>query len=183
MENLLSKHDKEALKNGYKKRLVIMWCWLLVLALPIFFILAAPVYIAAGLKLSEIVDRNKVNESANADNSTVLSLPELIDKKSDIVMAYMKIRESHSLIVSVIGSAPAGVSIEEVIFERSKTKKPDELKVSGIAKDREALSNYQQALKDLPQVSNAVVPVESFSRPTNLSFLVNIVLASTTPKQ
>jgi hypothetical protein len=183
MENLLSKKDKDVLRSGYKRRLLIIWCWLIIVALPVFAILAAPIYIAAGIKLSEIQDRNKVNESTNSDETTIFSLPELIDKKSETVTAYKNLKSAYDTFSSIMQAAPTGVSVEHVVFDRAKTKKLDEASVGGIAKDRESLSLYQRNLENLSSVADVVVPVESFSRPTNLSFSVDISLSTSTKPQ
>jgi hypothetical protein len=180
MENLLSKKDINSLRKSYWKRLAIIWCWLVALAFPVFFVLAAPVYFAAGLKLTEIKDRNKVNEDSTTDQTNVFSLPGIIDKKSEAVMAYKNVKPSSILVRSVFDSAPTGIAVSEVIFERSKSKKADEIKISGLAKDREALSLYEQKLEELPFVVSAFVPVESFSRPTNLTFYINVTLSTST---
>jgi hypothetical protein len=174
MENLLSKASKEEIKIGYRRRLTIVWCWLVVAAFPVFLALVTPVYIAGGMRLSEIKERNTINESAAAGNTQVFELPTLINKKSEAVIAY-KSRESVSdMASSIFSAAPEGVRIEEVSFQQLEGKKGDEFRVSGVAKNRETLTFYEKEVKKLDFIESVNVPVESFSKPVDLRFYMNI---------
>jgi hypothetical protein len=176
MENLLSKKDKEEIKIGYKRRLIVVWCWLVAAAFPVFLALVVPVYIASGMRLAEIKERNRINESAATGDSQIFQLPQLINRKSEAVEKYKTQSSVSGMVESLYTSAPVDITLKEISFQDTDGKKETQLKLSGVAKNRDVLARYERSVEGLSFVQSAEVPVESFSKPTDLDFYMNITL-------
>jgi hypothetical protein len=174
MENILSKIHKEEIRRGYRKRLLIVWCWLAVAAFPVFLALVVPVYIAGGMRISEIKERNGINESAALGQNQVFEMPTLINKKSEVAASYKSRQAVSHMTESLFAAAPAGIRVAEISFQKADNKKVPTFRISGVAKNREMLSLYEQQIEKLPYIESADVPVESFSRPADLNFNINV---------
>lgn len=174
MENLLSKIHKEEIRGGYRRRVIIVWCWLIVVVLPVFIALSFPVFITSGMRLSEIKDRNMVNENATVGNDQIFKIPELINKKAEAVMVYKNSPIASIMTEKLFTAAPVGIKISEISFQGLDGKKGGGFRVSGVAKTREMLTLYEERVKELVFVEGVDVPVESFSKPIDLSFYMNI---------
>ncbi len=180
IQNLLSKQDQEKIVLGYKKRKVIVFSWVMFFALVLSGAVFIPILFLVQSKMNNLSQGEIANASAIKEQEEVLAFPEEINKLSEVVLSFKSKFRIVDKISKVQNSVPSNITLSAISFT-PKTDKNSALNmvISGTAKDRNALIAFEKTLKGLDFVKSSSVPVNNFTKETDLSFTITLVLNST----
>lgn len=178
--NLLPSEEKGILKRGFKIRVFI----LLNIFLTIFFIAAAifliPPYFLAKEQLSVISSLNTSikPEDEESINKTLL-IPTEIQNKINFFETNLRNKKAYDAITEVVSLKEAGIKINSILFSKvpQGTDAEVTILISGKADRRDALIDFQTALRDSGEFQSVDVPVSSLAKDKDLPFSINLIIS------
>jgi len=174
--NLLPEKEKEILKKGLKIRFIITALILLTSSFVVGAVMLLPGhFLAKGYALE-----TELESYSNEGNSQeILKLPTEIDSKLKFFQSQTSSVSSIGTLVEVLSYKPSGITINSLSFLRDQ---PREEKVgtvvliAGVARDRNVLVSFENALTGSGSFSSVALPVSSLTKEKNLPFSVNIFI-------
>lgn len=175
--NLLPNEQKFLLKEGLKRRLLIV-----TLLLVSFSFLAGTALLLPSYFLTKsYLDASEINISVKGEEvfAETLNLPAEINSKLKLFQTNtdgIKVVDSFS---KIIASMPKGVTLSSISFtgERAyKGKQATSIMVSGVAADRESLMLFSSNLTKSGEFSSVDIPVSNLTKNKNLPFSVDILI-------
>jgi len=180
MINLLPPQARKAVTREYWLRVVTVWALLLAVGCIACGLLLMPSYVLLQAHLAAVTTEAGALENAGGDafeaeariKEANLLAEELADNSatvtlSGIIMSIDQARKS------------ASITLNAYAVERT-TEGLETVHVQGVARTREALLAFQEALEAEPLFETATVPIANLVRGTNLPFAMTITLADTT---
>lgn len=181
MTNFLTQQDKKQIKKEYIFRFVTVLLWLgifvMVIASAILFVPYNSIYVENKFtkdQVDKIEFAEYTKDRKNFEEASI-SLNEKIKNFSDDVV-------EPSLIMQIITSnVNAGISIEKysitfsnIEISKGKTDQMATIEISGIAKGRADLVNFQDLLETQKVFDTVDVPYSNFTKNENINFDLNI---------
>lgn len=182
MQDLLTQQEKSLLKNGYKKRLIIVFSWAIVASFVVAMVVFIPVFAMIQIKMEDVNKKIETNSSAIKEQTQVLLLPKDVNDKSKIILSFKSASSVSDKLQSVALSKSSGISLNSLAYK--KTSRTDnsptvvQIIISGTASNRESLLSYKRNLEDMNFVKDVSVPVSSFAKDIDLPFTATLTLAT-----
>jgi hypothetical protein len=172
IQNLIKKEDKENLRAGYRMRMYVTLGWCVFSASVISSVLFVPPYITAFYRVDSISDRNTSALVSFDKQKEILESVKTINKKADLALSLKNSLDIVQRITILNGEISDLVYIESIIYGKRDTPV---IKLSGIARDREALIGFQKSIQGIDFVKNVSVPVSDFAKDIDLPFSMEIM--------
>lgn len=174
--NLLPSKEKEILKKGLKVRFVITTLILLTSSFVIGTIMLLPAHFLAKDYVFETESSDYLNEG---DSQEILKLPTEIDSKLKFFQSQTNSPSVIRVLTKIIDCKPSGVTIGSLSFLKNQLHEDKEgalVSITGIARDRNVLVSFENALTESEAFSSVALPVSSLTKEKNLPFSVNIFI-------
>lgn len=175
--NILPPTQKEDLKLGYKRRLLVVCSYMVSISFLVGATLLVPSYFLMESHISVINEESKIQPADDSLDAELLKLPGEIENKLRVLQANATNTKAIEAISKVISFLPDNTSITSFYFSREKapTKKGNiKMVVSGTAADRIALSSFSSSLQNSKQFLTVEVPVSNLTKDKDLPFSMNI---------
>ena len=182
MQNLLSQEEKYELRKGYRKRLLIVFSWVIFFSFLISIVVFVPDFSMAFIKMGDINRKIETNSDAIKEQNDVLMLPEDINEKVKIIYGFKNKSLSSQEIENVVSTKSPGIALDGVSYKKNEkadaSRTTYQILMSGTATDREALLAFQKVLQKMDFVQGISIPVSSFTKDNDLPFTVTVTLAT-----
>lgn len=179
LTNLLPLERQTALKRDYVLRLLvvgIVFATVLILATAVLLI---PTYTlltdSARTKKEHLANIEATFASTN-ESAISTRLAALSDDIA-VLTALAQTPSTSGTIRSVLGIARPGVTLSSLSYTPKNENGLRTVAVSGTAKNREALRNYQLALSSASFVQSANLPVSAYAKDSDIGFTITVILA------
>lgn len=181
MINLLPGEYRDTLRSEYRKRLIIISLYCVIIVFFFTILTFLPAYITAQAKVTVLdVQIEAMSKIRGADNR--LSAREIIRGANATIAKYEQINSLPRvapLLIGLLATRPQGVLIDGIGFDRTSGK----VTLRGLARAREDLLLFKKRLEELPDVLSVDVPVASLVRQQNATFNITISLKAETVKK
>jgi Tfp pilus assembly protein PilN len=176
MFNLLPEAEKNKILEEYSARRIIVFAVFLCVSLCIALVSIFPSYVLSSIKLKEIQDNiSSVRQFTSFQEADQLS-KEL--SQANVKLSALQFNASsvpvEDLFSRIITRKISGVRLNGIMYKRGATKDSSVISVSGVAKDRESLSNFVTELQKEALFKNVSLPVSSFAKDSNADFTLQI---------
>jgi hypothetical protein len=177
--NILPQYQKDEIKKGYKMRIFITSLWAAFFALILSSIFLVPVYIIAASKLHEISEQENINSKASKEQTDVLNVPSMVDRKAELVIQNADSVSKASRVIKIINARNYGVAVNKISYEEEAKKNKNgmscyKVAILGYAPDRESLISFEKTISQIDFVKNTSVPVGNFAKDKDISFTMTI---------
>jgi hypothetical protein len=178
MINLIPPTGYHVLKQEYLLRVGASFCFLIG---SIFFVMTAalaPTYILTSAQIADYTSR----VDGAGDESHTFAEAEREAGEAQILLAQIqkniKSAQASVLIQAVTQLAPQGISLKTFSVQNTPTT-PGTVQIQGVAKSRETLVHFKNAIEGAPQFEKAEVPIADLARDADLPFAITITLTAT----
>ena len=179
LTNLLPNERRDALVRSYFLRLAVVAVVAASLLIVASMILLVPTYILLTDSMRTKEDHLAAIEAALVStNQTALS--SRLAALSDDAAALSRLTQNPSvsaIIRSALALSRPGVTLSNISYTPSDGANAGMLAISGIARTREALRNYQLVLQGASFAKAAVLPVSAYAKDSNIAFTITVTLA------
>ncbi len=175
LTNLLSFERRKELTHEYLLRLGAVCCMLGALLVLIHGALLLPTY----LYLSEEVKTQRAHLEGIASSLQTSEGKQLserlttLSKNAEALVALASGPSASEAVRSVLAVSHTGVRLGEIALTLPETGE-GQMRISGIASTRESLRSYHNALKELPSVSKAELPLSVYAEESDLLFSITL---------
>jgi hypothetical protein len=181
--NLLPEDRQRSLRHGYFIRLVVVAIIFLIALTCAAAVLLIPTYVflteSAGAKETHLA--NIESTISSPDESVLSARLAALSDDSNILGMLASSSSVSATIRSVLAVSRPGITLSGFSYAPSvDSKNSNGMTVSGIAKTRDALRNYQLALQSAPFATAADLPVSVYAKDTDIAFTITITLAPQT---
>ena len=178
MLNLLPEKQKKIVVTQYWLRVSITVLFSLIIVLLIAIAFLAPTFIyskdrTVQLEEQSLILENEARESGRIELSEDLKRWQMLVKLLDASVEKINIAETESIIKE---KQTLSISIDGLEFYRRENddKEVSEIKISGIAKDRQSLFEFQNRLKEVEVFESVELPVSNFAANINIDFMLTV---------
>ncbi|HRH26399.1 MAG TPA: hypothetical protein PLF31_02940 [Candidatus Paceibacterota bacterium] len=173
MFNLLPNEIKAALQREYHYRQAFIWSGAITIVILIATALLVPAYILSLTRNQTLkIERESVEIASQRNAGSAAQVVTAAEKLSTSLTGIPESNVS-TLVSQIISSRPAGIVVLRFSFS-SALDAPIRAEIQGVAKNREALRGYVRTLEQQPSFGEVAVPIESFTRETNIPFTLTI---------
>jgi hypothetical protein len=179
MFNLLPNDVKAALKREYRYRQAFIWSGAITIVIVIAIGLLVPSYVLSITRNKSLKIEREAMELASQRNAGTAA--QVVSKAEKLSAALSSIPDSNvsTLVSQIISARPAGVVILHFSFSSNgEAGGVTKAEIQGVARSREALRRYVESLEEQPSFGDVNVPIESFTRETNIPFTLTISIRS-----
>lgn len=176
--NLLPKERRLTLKRNYYIRLSTICAFLATLVFIFSIALLAPSYFyvhnTAVVKKQKVAELDAtLGEVGGGDLAARITV-----LKSDIAkLERLSHKDTGSAVLkNVLGVSRSGVALTGFTFRPGMASTSASLLITGIARKRDALRTYEQALKAAPFAETVELPVAVFAKDTDIPFTITLTL-------
>jgi hypothetical protein len=180
MTNILPQEYKRSIKKEYRLRLLTTSMVLLG-----FLVLGSAVLLIPSYLMSNAVEKTLEGEIVSAESSgasserTTITEPLYRTKRELEYLALEgRSRSFEETVRTIVSIAPAGVSITRIALEEGDAA----VRLSGIAATRGDLLLFNDRIEEEEVFSDVELPVSSLAKGVDISFSMELSLASTTPQ-
>ncbi len=181
LTNLLPPGRQRTLAREYLLRVGTLAVALLTILICISAALRVPTYVflvkAVGAKEMRLASVD--SSLAASDGAALIARLESLASDAKVLTNLAEAPSPSSILRGVLAVPRAGVQVSGIAYTPVSSSKPATVVITGKAKDRGALRNYQLALQGDPAVASAALPVSAFAQETDIAFTITLVLAST----
>jgi hypothetical protein len=173
MFNLLPKTKKDGLRREYRTRLILTFLVLFFFTEVVSIALLSPSYLLSRANRRAATEELAVLKRELRENETDVLTEELrrMKIKIDFLGAETSTTTATDLLVKTLNERPAGFSVGSV-YAKNEGGGVWVLELTGTAKDRETLRNFQQRLRGMGAFASVEVPISSFAKEMNLDAVV-----------
>jgi hypothetical protein len=173
MYKLLTEQEKQIVKKEYNLHRLVIMLLALVVVLSVALVGLLPSYLFSTVRHREIGEQLEILRPAEGSeeaslktwlaetNKKIGSLSPELDK--DTVSQYFD---------KLIQSKPAGISVKRLGWKKSADKVA--ISIQGVARDRQALINYEKALSSSGEWADVVLPVSNLASDRNIEFDISL---------
>ena len=177
MLNLLTDAQRHKVLKEYRMRLAIVICGAVVFVCLSGTVLLLPNYLTAMNKVNSVKTNNDYKKqtisSLNAQN--LKGTIKLVDSNLQALKISINIISPREVYEKIQASIPEGVLIDRYTYNLIDDNTAS-ISLSGTSVDRNKLIDFQNKLKLNPEFTGIGVPLDSFSKKSNLSFSINFNL-------
>lgn len=177
--NLLPWDRQRAVRRDYGIRMLVVG----IICTNALILSAAALLVPTYVLLAETI-RTKQVKLASVESVSVATTESSISMRIDTLLAQMKAlvalsKESaiSDIFRNVLDVPHPDVSLSGFSFSEKNTKGDRSVSISGIAKTRDALRNYQRSLSESSFIRSANLPVSAYAKDSNIDFIINVQLA------
>lgn len=175
MFTLLPETEKKGILREYHMRRAIIAFFFLFALGCVTFIFLIPSHLLSSSRSREILGRVEAVQKSTivADADEIESKLLATNLKLQIFKGGGMERGVSGAFEKVLSYKTASIRIHKVEFRHGE-KEGDEIVLSGIAQNRDALSVFVRALEGEPAFSRVIIPVSDFARDLNANFTITI---------
>lgn len=175
MFNLLPTIEKKKILNEYRIRLTII----IIIAIGALVLasleLLVPSYFLASIKNKNAQATVEILEEKYGDNTKEKELAVVIKNINKKIMLLGGEETATSLtptelIDTVLGINDGDIKMGTISYDLAKGK--ERVIVSGVARNRDSLSSFVEALKDEPSFTTVTLPISSYVKSKDISFSI-----------
>jgi hypothetical protein len=175
MANVLPPKELANLQKGYWGRLILAFSMVTSIAFIVGIASLFPAYVAARSEhqsAKRYQDIQSQERNIGADDEAVLSA-RLVRVQIDELKDAADSRVSHAVgnVIRDWEARPGGISISGFEYDRKTGKEPT-LRVSGLARNRQELSDFVDMLRQDPLFDSAQLPVSDLAESSEIAFSV-----------
>lgn len=177
--NLLPETEKNLIKKGLRARSLVVVSGLVSAGMLIGLVMLLPAFFLTRVQLATTVFDGNNSKSENADSTKAfLSLPNEVEAKIEFLEESSGKVGATNAISKVVENLPSGLIFESITFRRQaeKSKKGVNINVSGVAKTREALVSFREALIRSEYFESVDMPVGSLTKEKDLPFSISVTI-------
>ena len=177
MFKLLPPDEKKKVEREYKLRRTIVY----LLAMTLVMILGAgaifPSYIAVVSRAQDLQDRINLltNSRGSADATALTAWAESIHHKLALLSPTADTDKPYELFVSIINLRPKGIKVDGLAW--NKKGPVINVSIAGVASDRQALLDFEQALVNSKKFTNPNFPISNLAKDADIDFQFDLIPA------
>ena len=174
--NLLPYERVRAARRSYFVRLAGLTLWIAALLLAIHALLNVPTYFY--LRSQEVNRQAALTDLSQKistqQDQTINKELKALNSKAVFLAALSKKPLASEAVRLILGVRRQGVTLTSISYAATTAEKSSAMIVTGTAQTREALRAYQLALQGAPFVSAVNLPVNTYTKDTNISFTMTL---------
>jgi len=186
LTNLLPRERRDALARDYLVRLGVVTVAFVAALVFISIILLVPTYVflreSSQAKTERLANIEATLSSSN--EATLSSRLSTLSKNAATLSALAEAPSASALLRSVLSITRPGITLSGFVYTPTTLKVsststnvvPGTLAITGIARTRDALRNYQLALQGLSVARSADLPVSAYAKDSNITFTITVTL-------
>jgi hypothetical protein len=172
MINLLPENQKNNIDREYTFRRWAVWLTVILILVVIAFILMVPAYISSIYK-NKAAMLNETKASTTGTTTAEIAFKKQLDN-AKVLVRVLKPADTQPLLLShvmpILLKDKTGENSITDIFYTNNGNGNATISVKGIAKTRESLSHFTDALAHEPGIVKVDVPVSNFAKESNIIF-------------
>lgn len=176
--NLLPPERRDGLQGAIFRRLALFYGKAAIVALLLLSAELATLIAATRIELQALQERESAEERLHEE---FLALEARAGRAANEVTAAALLLQKRMLAAPVLEqitrAVPAGIRLTRIRFAASQFS----VEVTGIARTRELLLEFEHALKGLPYVRDVQIPLPSLLKAQNADFVLTVYLQPTAP--
>jgi hypothetical protein len=177
--NLVPPERRHALRRDHYLRLSVTAGIFITLLVIAAILLLIPTYVLLTESIAAKQEHITIIESSPSSNTekTLTARLQALNSSSQTLAALEKIPSASGIIRQVLGVSRPNITLYTFAYTPPGSKTPGTLVLSGKARSREALRNYQLALQSASFVKSADLPVSAYAQDSDISFTITVTLA------
>ncbi|MFZ2048868.1 MAG: PilN domain-containing protein [Minisyncoccia bacterium] len=174
MFKLLTDNARIKAKKEYSLRKLIVGLGGVCIIFLIGDIALLPSHIISQSRMSEAQTRISAlkNQSSTQDAHTLVEWLDEFNKQISSLTPIEGNNSPYKLFVEIINTKPSGISINGLVMR--KDSKSTTLSISGVAKGRKDLYDFENTLNNSGNFSEVVIPVSNFAKNSDIDFQFNL---------
>lgn len=174
MFKLLNEIAKISVEREYSQRRIVLALIGLSLILIIGIVSLVPAYVLSSARLSEANIRTESLKllPSSQDGFALEKWLADVNQKISLFSRSADQNKPYELFTKIIFIKPRGVSLSKFSWKAEGNKL--DLTIAGVASDRQALLDFEEALNKTKIFSKAAVPVSSFAKDKDIDFELTI---------
>lgn len=177
MFNLLPESEKERILQEYNHRRLIVFLVFVVATLCMALVALFPSYVLSSVKLSDVeVDIATVQQSREFQKADKLqaTLVESNEKLSVLQYGHTSV-SVQDLFMRINESRNKSIRLNGLMYTKAESVDAHpSISVSGVAQNRESLSQFVTVLQKVKHFKEVTLPVSSFTKDVNADFEIEI---------
>lgn len=174
--NLLPEEKKGNIKKAYRMRVFVLLLIMLSISGAVSLIFMLPSFLAASIRYSEI-SLNK--ENLEKDTPELLEIENLKSSLEEIKNKMKALKAEDRVLFSetirqIVDSKSSGISLRS--FSYNVKEEQIDLRITGVANDRDNLTSFVKNLNEGGTFSDANLPVSDLAGDSNISFSMTLVI-------
>lgn len=179
LTNLLPLERQRALSRDYVLRFSVVAMVILIILTLAATVLLVPTYVflreRSTIKEKRLAEIKSMSSPVN-EKELSTRLATLADNVK-ILAALADTPSVSTTIRTILAVSRPGITLSNFVYTPPVAESPGILVVSGSSKTRDALRNYQLALRSAPTVLSVDLPISAYAKDADISFTVTITLA------
>jgi Tfp pilus assembly protein PilN len=174
--NLLPYSRQKQLRQDYWVRftmvVIVVVTWLVVIA----GVLLIPSYVFLNMdKAIKQEDlKNRENTLASSDEKELLAQLQALGEQAASLKGLQSTPSVVQTMALILAASHEELSLVGFVYMPAVGKAPRSITISGVADSRDALRRYQVALKAVPGVSSAELPVSAYTKDAAIPFTITV---------
>lgn len=179
LTNLLPFERQRALMRDYFLRTGVVGALLLSALVLVAAVLLLPTYQLLSQSMSAKQARLSTMESrfSSSSESTLSARLTALTEDTAILAKLADVPSVSTIIRDLLATPRPGIALSGLVYAAADQASSGTLAVSGTAKTRESLRNYQLALQGASFARAAALPVSAYAKDSDISFTISITLA------
>ncbi|KND48500.1 MAG: hypothetical protein AB200_02105 [Parcubacteria bacterium C7867-005] len=177
MFKLLTENSRAKVEREYKIRRTTIIFSGISFSLFIGIFALVPSYITSNYRMDEVVSRTEAlkHSTSASDGLAMEEWLSLTNEKLKAVSPEQDTDKPYEFIQKIIFVKPAGISILNISWKiDDKDRKKRNISLSGVARDRKTLIDFENRLNSSDNFSKIVLPVSNFAKDKDIEFQLNL---------
>ncbi len=179
MINLIPPPARRDLVKEYWFRVITVWLFLLGTASLIILLLLLPTYVLIGIKINSLKSLTSIATEKSLSYDIAVSTLATANKQAQLLVNTPEIAPFTNYISSLEKLASTTIMMQELRFNRTEAK-AGSIQVSGVAKTRQGLADFRDAIETNPDFLAVDLPISSLIKDRDLLFSLKITMATDT---
>lgn len=174
MYKLLTEEQKKKVESEYKLRLVVIALWSLLAVIAVGMVSLFPSYILTKARHTEVSERLAVLEQTalSAEDQEVQAWLDQMNQKLKLLSPKFDDDRPSVFIEETLRLRSGGVRITTLDWKRDEGK--EVLSLSGTARDRQSLINFENELNKGGQFGEVSLPISNLAKDKDIDFQVRL---------
>ncbi len=175
MYKLLTDEQKKVVESEYKHRLAVIALWALIAIVVIGMVSLFPSYILTNARHAEVSERLALLEKTglSLEDQEVQTWLDQMNQKLKILAPKLDNDRPSLFIEEALKARTQGISITSLEWRRAEGR--EVLALSGTARDRQSLINFESALDKSGKFGDVSLPISNLAKDKDIDFQVNLV--------
>lgn len=173
MYKLLTEEEKQIVKKEYNLRRLVVMLFALMVVLSVALVGLLPSYLFSTVRHREIGEQLEILRPAEgSEEASLKSWLAETNRKIGYLSPELDKDTLSQYFDRLIRARPAGISVRRLGWKKSGEKVA--ISIQGVARDRQALINYEKALSSSLEWADVVLPISNLASDRNIEFDISL---------